>query len=466
MDYLKTFAGGSFASQPKIKGSNFLFSASQANGSYELINGENNGLPVLSNPSNENFSKMENKVRNFNEGHYIGFQNNSFDSKHFINVYPNFIQPYQSNSLFSEGSNYLNFIFPEDIDNSLSTTLGFLFFNYLKPNEKKYLNLNILDSTISFSFEYLSPSVDINSTVTFGILFQQDNIFYEAPLSFLDIKENMTKVNISKSVSSLDIKKISQDSSINNLNLSGEKPYQIGFYSRSSGDSIQMYFSNFILDLENFSTQDSFLFYKYLNQDLLPVVSTSRDDTSHNYIYGSNEGEVFVFNSALEYSPSYSSKFSHQNGYIHKDGLKTEIEGTFLENPDNDNVMFNSNLILGAPGNVDKDPFNKPENSQGLSIVDFTDLGLNINNMKNKLTFNFEGYTVDYYNYGFSYSLPIAIASTMTEFFKLHKSTGIHLDFSDGINFLTWRPKGGPPVYFSCEVFFENDSVILNSNLK
>lgn len=466
MDYIKTFNFGNFTSQPKIKGSNFLFSASQSNGSYELVNDQNNSLPIFSNPSNENFSKMENRVRSFNEGHYIGLQKNSFGTNNFINVYPTFIQPYQSNSLFSNKSNYLNFNFPEDIDNSLSTTLGFLFYSYLKPNEKKYLNLNILDSTILLSFEYLSPLADTNSSVTFGLLFQQDNVFYEAPISFLDINQNMTKVNISKAISSLDIKNISENSTANNLDLSGQKPYQIGFYSRSSGDSIQIYFSNFTLDLENFSTQDSFLFYNYLNQDLLPVISTSKNDTSHDYIYGSDEGEVFVFNSALEYSPSYSSKFSYQNGYIHKDGLKTEVEGTLLENPDNDNAMFNSNLILGTPGNPDPDPFNKPNNSQGLSIFDFTDLGLDVNNMLGKLIFNFEGYIIEYNNYGFSYNLPIAIANTIIEFRKSHPSTGIHLDFSGGINFLAWRPKGGADVYFSCEVIFENDSVTINSNLK
>lgn len=468
MNYIKTFikAGDydpeiAFISSPRIKANNFKYSSYKFNGEYELTSKILNDSPVYinNNKSSDQFN-LENSIKSFSKQHYYGFKKDKNESTYFLNVYPDFIQPYRSNGIFSNQSNFLNFNFPKSSPSN-STVLGFLFYEYF--SEYSYIDLNFKLSNLDFdfSFETHFPNSNISDTIfNFGFLLQQSQNFYKIPLGYLNPSENLIKTNISKNFNSLSFDELLITDGNATLDTSGNNLFQIGFYVDHWGSKNNVNFSNFSLKFKNQEESDNILSFIDNNQAAL-----SNDLNIYNaseYIFSKDKKDLsdnFIFNSKLNYSSNYSSNFSLQNGYISAFGESKDLEKTFLENSDGD-ALFND---------TDPDPYNKPTNYQYLTINDFSFLGSTNVNLKFEFNFEgkifiFDGTNEDYVNSLGIQSILQILFHVAENFNQTYKSTGIYIECnSDNPIFSVWRPKGGPQVYFSCVVNFTNNSVTVRS---
>lgn len=469
MEYIKTFskAGASsseiaFISSPRIQANNFKYSSYKFNGEYELTSKILNDSPVYinNNKSNDEFN-LENSIKSFLKQHYYGFRKDKNESTYFLNVYPDFIQPYRSNGIFSNQSNFLDFNFPKSITPSNSTVLGFLFYDYFSENSYIDLNFKLSNLDFDFSFETYFPISNISDAIfNFGFLLQQSQNFYKIPLGYLTPSQNLIKTNISKSFNSLNFNELLITDKNAVLNTSGNNLFQIGFYIDHWGAACNVNFSNFSLQFKNQEESENIL--SFSDQNYATLSNNLNINNASEYIYSKDKkdsSDNFIFNSKLNNSSNYSSNFSLQNGYTSIFGESINLEKTFLENSDGDE-LFND---------TDPDPYNKPNNYQYLTLDDFSFLGFN--NINLKFEFNFEGkiFIFDGTDEDFINSLGIqsileVLFYVAENFNQTRKSTGIYIECnSDNPIFSVWRPKGGPQVYFSCKVHFTNNSVTVRS---
>lgn len=433
-----------FAATPlKIYGFNGL--ASEVNGNYSLTGETCNCFPSLEKNTSILNATLTSSSNFFNSDSFHYFQSpsvkgtNTYDS---LYAHPDFFTINKDSSKFSGQSHYINFSLNTDVSNSNSNAIfGFLFDDENNNLDKKYLNYNLLNSTIQIGYSFISENSKSFST---GLLIKQLNNTFILDFGSTGSNATASAISLSKNIASSTFDLI-HGATGSSLDLSGKTPFELGVYFKdsSSGNSKGLA-TNFSVQINNISPQKYYIF----NKDNKTVISDEHCSISgsSNYIYSTEN-----LNDHCHYfNPSNGSTalFTNQKGYAVNYGLESKATTSFIKNSDADATI----------DSLDTDPYGMY--GAGYSVLSeslFSNLSIGADN---KMDFTIEGFKYSYDGTDNS----LTSSNNITDIPSMFKyiatlinaktlETGVRAEkypLSDDLIF--WRPKGGDFVSGACSV--------------